>query len=61
MHLHITFPENGNPSHNFFVVKITFQQYNSPDFKFYLSKLIKIFPIWCNVNFGPAYFAFLLT
>ena len=36
----------------FFNGKETFKKCNPSDFKFYLRKLkIKIFPIWCNVNF----------
>ena len=36
---------------NLLMVK-TFKKVNLPDFKFYLLKLIKYFPIWCNVKFS---------
>ena len=53
------FRKNGSPSHNFSVV-IFFQKFNPPDFEIYLQKLIKMFPIWCNINFGSVFFAFFL-
>ena len=42
------------------MLKNFFKKCNSPDFIFYLSKLTtKIFPIWCNINFGHVFFALL--
>ena len=60
---HPMFPslrKTGCPSHNFFVVKKN-KKCNLPDFKFYLDKLLKKFPIWCNVNFESVLILLLCT
>ena len=54
------FRKTGRLSHNFSVVK-TFPKCNPLDFKFDLSKLIKMLPIWCNVNFVSVFFVLFIA
>ena len=49
------FQKTESPSHNFSVVNVTLQILNFIS----VTQLIKLFPIWCNVNFGSVFFAFL--